>query len=134
MSSQYVNFDNKNTPVEHTIDNSIRESIPCTVANHLSSPHHVRHHSYDTTAKTLATQIFPSPRSNRKEDKINNTNQNSHLRFLPSRPSHRHTASYLSDQSPFTNSKTDYYYYQHHYSASQENLRCKLVCMLFFRK
>jgi hypothetical protein len=113
MSSKNVN-PNKNLSIE----NSNQESAPCAVANRLSSSHHVRHHSYDTTSNSLASQIFPPSRLNRKE---NNLNENSHSRFLPPRSSHRHTSSYASDRSSFINLNSNHC----HHSASQENLRRK---------
>lgn len=117
MSSKHVNPNNKNLSIE----NSNQETAPCSVANRLSSSHHVRHHSYDTTSNTVASQIFPPSRLNRKENA--NPNENSHSRFLPPRSSHRHTSSYASsDRSSFTNLNSNH---QHHYSASQENLRRK---------
>jgi len=119
MSSKNVNPNNKNLSIE----NSIEKSAPCAVVNHLSSSHHVRHHSYDTTSNSLASQIFPSSRLNRKETNLTNLNENSHSHALPPRSSHRHTSSYASDRSSFTNLNSNHH--QHHYSASQENLRRK---------
>jgi len=118
MSSKNVNPHNKNPSPE----NSNQKSAPCAVASRLSSSHHVRHHSYDTTSDKLTSQIFPPSRSNRKENHLTNTNENSHSHFLPPRSSHRHTSSYASDRSSFTNLNSNH---QHHYSASQENLRRK---------
>jgi hypothetical protein len=124
MSSKNVNPINKNLSIDNSIDNPNQKSAPCAVANRLSSSHHVRHHSYDTTSTTLAAQIFPSSRSNRKENNLTHPNENPNSRFLPTRSSHRHTSSYASDQSSFTNLNSNHYQ-QHHYSASQENLRRK---------
>jgi hypothetical protein len=124
MSSKYVNPNNNNISFDNTINNNQnpnQKSAPCAVANHLSSSHHVRHHSYDTTSNKLAAQIFPSSRSNRKET---DTNENHHSRFLPPRSSHRHTSSYAANQSSFINLNSNHYH-QHNYSASQENLRRK---------
>ncbi|UJR25313.1 hypothetical protein I4U23_006664 [Adineta vaga] len=104
MSSKSTNPTN-NTNISS--DNPNQKSAPYAVNNRLSSPHHVRHHSYDTTSNTLAAQIFPPSRSNRKE---NSTNDNTHSRFLP------------AHQSTFTNLNSNHYH-QHNYSASQENLR-----------
>jgi hypothetical protein len=130
MSSKNVNPNNKNISIE----NSNQKSIPCAVANCLSSSHHhVRHHSYDTTSNSLASQIFPSSRLNRKENNLNNLNENSHSHFLPPRSSHRHTSSYASDRSSFTNLNSNHYH-EHHYSASQENLRRKFNYIFFSTK
>ena len=113
-----------------TTDNSSNQkSAPCAVASRLSSSHHVRHHSYDPTSNSLASQIFPPSRLNRKENVSNNTNENSHAHFLPPRSSHRHTSSYVSDRSLFTNLNSNHYH-QHNYSASQENLRRKFHFLL----
>jgi len=128
MSSKNVN-PNKNLSIE----NSNQESAPCAVANRLSSSHHVRHHSYDTTSNSLASQIFPSSRLNRKENNLTNPNENSHSRFLPPRSSHRHTSSYASDRSSFTNLNSNHFH-EHHYSASQENLRRKFNYIFFLTK
>jgi hypothetical protein len=117
MSSKHVNPNNKNL----SIDSPNQSATSCAIPNPLSSPHHVRHHSYDTTSNKLASQIFPSSRLNRKEN-----NENSNSRFLPLRSSHRHTSSYASDRSSFTNLNSNHYQ-QHHYSASQENLRRKFL-------
>jgi hypothetical protein len=125
MTSKYVNSNDPN-----------EKCLPSAVSNRLTSTsHHVRHHSYDTTSSKLAAQLFPSSRSNRKENQLNNNNNNSHAtsngntnahqgHFLPTRSSHRHTSSYASDQSSFTNLNSNHYH-QHNYSASQENLRRK---------
>ncbi len=121
MSSKNVNPPNKNLSIENSDQ---QKSAPCAAINRLSSSHHVRHHSYDTTSNSLASQIFPSSRLNRKENHLNNSNEPSHSHFLPSRSSHRHTSSYAPDRSSFTNLNSNHYH-QHHYSASQENLRRK---------
>ena len=126
MSSKHVNPHANNL----TTDNSNQKSSPCAVANRLSSSHHVRHHSYDPTSTTLASQIFPPSRLNRKENSSStNTNENSHAHFLPPRSSHRHTSSCASDRSLFTNLNSNHYH-QHNYSASQENLRRKFDLFL----
>ena len=127
MSSKHVNPNNNNISIDNSINNNPNQkSAPCAVSNRLSSSHHVRHHSYDTTSNALAAQIFPPSRLNRKE---NNTNENHHSKFLPPRSSHRHTSSYASDQSSFTNINSNHFH-QHHYSASQENLRRKFNYMI----
>jgi len=129
MSSKPVNPHNKNLPSEN--------SNKPTGQHRLLSSHHVRHHSYDPASNSLGSQIFPPSRLNRKENPFPNNNhnnnnnnnpvnENSHSHFLPS---HRHTSSYASDQSSFTNLNSNHYH-QHHYSASQENLRRKFF---FFR-
>ncbi|CAF4561566.1 unnamed protein product, partial [Rotaria sp. Silwood2] len=120
MSSKHVNSNNKSI----SVDNTNQKSVPCAVPHRLTSSHHIRHHSYDTTSNTLAVPIFPSSRSNRKENNLNNTNTNTnpHSRFLPARSSHRHTSSFALDRSSFTDLNSNSYH-QHNYSASQENLR-----------
>ncbi|CAF0785054.1 unnamed protein product [Adineta steineri] len=127
MSSKHgnpTNNNNNNTndiSIDNTINNNLNQkSTSCAVGNRLSSSHHVRHHSYDTTSNKLATQIFPPSRLNRKET---NTNENPQTQISQSHSSHRHTSSYAaSDRSSFTNLNSNYYH-QHNYSASQENLR-----------
>ncbi|CAF1329378.1 unnamed protein product [Rotaria sordida] len=120
MSSKHVNSNNKNI----SSDNTNQQSASCAVAHHLTlSSHHVRHHSYDPTSNTLAAQIFPSSRLNRKENNLNNTNTNLRSHFLSTRSSsHRHTSSFASDRSSFTDLNSNSYH-QHNYSTSQENLR-----------
>ncbi|CAF4016048.1 unnamed protein product [Rotaria sordida] len=122
MNSKHVNSNNKNI----SSDNTNQKSAPCTVAHQLTlSSHHIRHHSYDPTSNTLAAQIFPTSRLNRKENNLNNTNTNTNLRshFLSTRSSsHRHTSSFASDRSSFTDLNSNSYH-QHNYSVSQENLR-----------
>lgn len=127
MTSKYVN---SNDPNEKCLSSAVSNRLA-------STSHHVRHHSYDTTSSKLAAQLFPSSRSNRKENQLNNNNSNTTAvsngngntnahqgHFLPTRSSHRHTSSYASDQSSFTNLNSNHYH-QHNYSASQENLRRK---------
>ncbi|CAF0931592.1 unnamed protein product [Adineta ricciae] len=103
------------TSTDNSSDNSNRNLASCAAGNRLSSSsHHVRHHSYDTTSNTLAAQIFPQSRSNRKES--------FHSKILPTRGSHRHTSSYALDRSTLADLNSNHYH-QHNYSASQENLR-----------
>ena len=107
------------TSTNNSSDNPNQNSASCAAGNRLSSSsHHVRHHSYDTTSNTLAAQIFPPSRSNRKE--------NFHSKILPTRASHRHTSSYALDRSTLTELNSNHYH-QHNYSASQDNLRRKLI-------
>ncbi|CAF1142576.1 unnamed protein product [Rotaria magnacalcarata] len=122
MSSKHVNPTNKSISIENPIDTTNTKSAPCAVAHRLSSSHHVRHHSYDTTSNALAAQIFPPSRSNRKDNNLNNTNPTPPTNFPSPRSSHRHTSSFASDRSSFTNLNSNSYT-QHPYSASQENLR-----------
>lgn len=131
MSSKHVNSTNTSLSIEDPIDNTNQKSLPCAAAHRLSSSHHVRHHSYDTTSNALAAQIFPSSRLNRKENNLNHTKPNTPTNFLPARSSHRHTSSFASDRTSFTNFNSNSYH-QHPCSASQENLRCKNF--LFFVK
>ena len=119
MSSKNVN------PTEKSlfVDNANQNSAPCPAPIRPALSHHVRHHSYDTTSNKLAAQIFPSSRSNRKDNSnvTDNHHHQHHGRFLPARSSHRHTASYASDQSSFQTFNSNH----HPHSASQENLRRK---------
>lgn len=116
MSSKTVTTNDQNLSCDDEI-NDRNEKSPS--AHRLTtSSHHVRHHSYDTTSNKLAAQLFPSARSNRRE---NHTNQTHHGHFLPLRSSHRHTSSYASDQSSFNNLNSNHYR-QNNQSASQENL------------
>ena len=122
MSSKHVNPNNNNLSIENSVDNTNQKSASCAIAHHLSSSHHVRHHSYDTTSNTIAAQIFPPSRSNRKENNLNQTNTTNYpSRFLPPRSSHRHTSSFASDGSSFTDLNSNAYQSTQFFSITRKS-------------